>query len=600
MQLFELFGDITIRDDNAENKINNVTKGAEKSNGTFGKLVKTIGALAIGKKILELGKYSLTAASDAAEMQSKFDTVFGSLNKGAEDWAKNFQDKVGGSRTEIKGMMADSQDMMTGFGMSSDSAFDFATKIQGLGTDLASFQNLQGGAAEGVERLRKGLMGETESLKAMGIVINETVMKEKARSMGLGDNIQALSESEKMEIRYQIALDQSKNAIGDAEKTSQGYANQMRNIKGRFEDIAVNIGNRFLPAFTTMAQYIGNHMQQIETVINATMDAIGVAFNFVIGIINNVKTAITSYATENATQMNSIKTTVMEVITAITEFIKAFIVFAKAFWENHGAEIMAIVKKYMDFITNNIKFALDIIKNIFKLFTSILKGDWSGAWEAIKNIVSGVMGFLNNIINSGLNMIKNVIKLGLTVIKETFSNIFNALGGIASAALSNLAGVVSSKFNDIKAKIMSPIGAAVDFVKGQIDKIKGFFSNLNISLPHIKMPHFKINGSFSLAPPSVPKLGVDWYAKGTDDFEGGLAGINEMGGEIVELPNHSKIYPHDKTVEMAYKDGQNSKSGGDIIIKIDKFINNRKEDVQAFAEELESYRKQNSLAKGGA
>nr|DAQ39542.1 MAG TPA: minor tail protein [Caudoviricetes sp.] len=72
--------------------------------------------------------------------------------------------------------------------------------------------------------------------------------------------------------------------------------------------------------------------------------------------------------------------------------------------------------------------------------------------------------------------------------------------------------LTGGKLDEIKFKIEEKIGAARDFVKGAIDNIKGFF-NFEWNLPHIKLPHFSMLGSFSLNPPSVPKLDVDWYAK---------------------------------------------------------------------------------------
>jgi hypothetical protein len=61
---------------------------------------------------------------------------------------------------------------------------------------------------------------------------------------------------------------------------------------------------------------------------------------------------------------------------------------------------------------------------------------------------------------------------------------------------------------------MEPIRKAVDFIKGQVEKIKSFFSGLKIKLPKIKLPHFRLSGKFSLSPPSVPKISVDWYKNG--------------------------------------------------------------------------------------
>jgi hypothetical protein len=161
VKIFDLYGVVKLEDNGVYKKLDNIDKKAtniKKSFGAFAKKVAVAGT-AIGTAIAGVGVKSVQLASDAAEMQSKFNTVFGEMTKDAEKWASEFRDKVGGSRVEIKGMLADSQDMLTGFGASTQEAFNFSTQIQELGTDLASFQNIQGGAEEAVERLRKGLLG---------------------------------------------------------------------------------------------------------------------------------------------------------------------------------------------------------------------------------------------------------------------------------------------------------------------------------------------------------------------------------------------------------------------------------------------------------
>lgn len=99
---------------------------------------------------------------------------------------------------------------------------------------------------------------------------------------------------------------------------------------------------------------------------------------------------------------------------------------------------------------------------------------------------------------------------------------------------------IKTKFDAIKNAIMKPINAAKDGVKKAIDAIKGFFSGLKLKLPKIKLPHFKLTGSFSLTKMTVPKLSVEWYAKGgiftkptIFPTASGYKGVGEAGAEAV-------------------------------------------------------------------
>jgi phage-related protein len=256
------------------------------------------GAFAFGA-VAEFGKKLINTASDAAEMQSKFDTVFGDMNANAEAWASQFQASVGGSRVEIKGMIADSQDLLTGFGATTSQALDFSTKMQMLGTDLASFQNVEGGASEAVERLRSGLMGEHDALKSLGIVINDTTLAQELAKEGDKRKFQELSELEKMNVRYQVALSQTKNAEGDAAKTSEGFANQMRNLEGRIVDAAAKLGEKLLPIATTFVNFMSDKLPVIEDFIFKGVNELAYAFklasdnaDILIPIIEGVTAAI--------------------------------------------------------------------------------------------------------------------------------------------------------------------------------------------------------------------------------------------------------------------------------------------------------------------
>lgn len=130
-------------------------------------------------------------------------------------------------------------------------------------------------------------------------------------------------------------------------------------------------------------------------------------------------------------------------------------------------------------------------------------------------------------IKEKVGIAKDWIVEKITSLKDSLTNIFNAIKS-----------TVTTVWNGVKFAITHPIETAVAFVKTAVDKIKGFFSGLKIELPHIKLPHFNLTGSFSLVPPSVPKLSIDWYKNGgiftrPTIFPNGVGVGDVSGGEAV-------------------------------------------------------------------
>ncbi|USK56578.1 phage tail tape measure protein [Cytobacillus solani] len=157
-------------------------------------------------------------------------------------------------------------------------------------------------------------------------------------------------------------------------------------------------------------------------------------------------------------------------------------------------------------------------------------GEILSKWEVFKNNVGTTM-----------DLTAKLTKKYWTMMTDEATRKANEMKDNAIQKYEELKAKAGQKFDEIKEKIMTPIKEAKEKVSDFIDDIKGFFSNLKLKLPKIevpKLPHFKLSGEFSLKPPSVPKVSVDWYAKGAVftkptifNTPYGMKGFGEAGPE---------------------------------------------------------------------
>lgn len=124
------------------------------------------------------------------------------------------------------------------------------------------------------------------------------------------------------------------------------------------------------------------------------------------------------------------------------------------------------------------------------------------------------------------------IAMGIQTLIPLISNLWTVLGPMGIVVIIGLIILLYNKCEWFRNGVNAIFGGIADFIKGVINKIKGFF-NFEWKLPKIKLPHFKASGEWSLVPPKVPKFSVDWYANGgilNSPTIFGMNGDRAMGG----------------------------------------------------------------------
>lgn len=253
----------------------------------MGKAFAKIGAAVAGaftvQAVVNFGRVCIQAASDVEEMENKFNVVFQGMTEEVDEWAKDFASAIGRNKNTIKGYLADNQNMFVGMGMTRKAAAGLSQDLVTLALDLASFNNLQEDQA--VNALSKALMGESEAAKTLGAVLNENTLQMAMNEMGIRGRFDALTESEKMEVRYQAILMQSTDAVGDCARSVDSFKGSQIRLKSATDNLKESIGTKLLPVVTKIVSALADGAAFIAANLDSVIFVVEALATVMIGVL---------------------------------------------------------------------------------------------------------------------------------------------------------------------------------------------------------------------------------------------------------------------------------------------------------------------------
>ena len=257
-----------------------------------------------------------------------------------------------------------------------------------------------------------------------------------------------------------------------------------------FQDFAANVGPLLTPA-----------LQAAQTAFQQIGDAIG---TYLVPMFQTLQPVFEAVAMVLASVVGPALTMVAGIVSGV--FTAAFTVAG------------AVISGAMQVIAGIVQVVVGTIEAIVGVFVGVFTGDWSMAANGAKSVMSGLANVLGGIMNA---------------IAGTIGGILRGIAGVFTSVFNGISSTVSGIFSAIASTISGKIGEAKNIVSNGLNAISGFFRGVHLELPHIKLPHFSISGSFSLDPPSIPTIGVSWYAKGgilTKPTIFGASGGSVLGG----------------------------------------------------------------------
>lgn len=392
------------------------------------------------------------------------------------------------------------------------------------------------------------------------------------------------------------SIDGSGGAADKAAKTQLDNLNgQLTLLKSAVEGAAIAFGNRMLPYLKQAATWFQGLMDKINGLSDAQMDNIikwagiaaaagpalmifGKVVSFVgkgVQIFNKLGIAIKAAGGV----MGLLTSPVMIVIGVIAALIA----------------IVLIVRNHMDVFKNSLS-ALSPVFNSIKAHIQSIIAKFQAIMPAVQPVVAFITNACGTVITAAVGGLVGFVSSAIDTMLSVIDSIMTILQGVIDFVTGVFTGNWELAWNGVAQifdGIVSGIGSTFKgMINGIISAINGFLGGLN----GLQIPDWVPGvGGKTFNMPLIPTLGV-----GTDDWRGGIAQVHERGGEIIDLPRGSRVYPHDKSLEMARREGAAAGSGSCSVTITGNTFNVREEaDIEKIGDMIVRKLKKANDNRGG-
>lgn len=446
-------------------------------------------------------------ASDLTEIQNVLDAAFGESAEEVNEWSTTVANAYGLTELQAKQYSSTIGAILSGMNITGQQAVVMSEQMAQLTGDMASFYNLDHDAA--FEKIKSGLTGETEPLKALGIVMNETNLSAFAMAEGIEKSYSSMSESEKVILRYNYLINQTSLAHGDFAKTRDSYSNVSASLENNMSALSATLGAQLLPALTS----------------------IKVAFNGLLEKLSPITELIGKL-------VGGMLTTLVNMVTPVVEIIKVLLAVLNPVIEVLN-DILDVVINIVSKIGTGLTTVVSVVAEKLGLVQENVGETAEYTTETIKEETEKALGYVTTATEKWIDEQMDDYEAKLRKRYGDSGSLANEIK-IQEAlekrhkSLNEVAETTMRAYENAEAKKQEAINKTNEAIEKQIELTKKQTSNSGASY---------VNG-------------VRQYATGTSYHPGGLAMVGENGRELIDLPRGARVYTNRETENMV--SGSNS------------------------------------------
>lgn len=441
---------------------------------------------------------------EAEKVGAKFDAAF--EGTAVAEWAGNFATAIHRSESEVKSFLTSNKKMYTELGITGTAAEDLSKITTSMAYDLGAAFKIDDAEALGV--IQDYIGGNTKALSEYGIQIDDAILKQTAMDMGLGSNIAALDDAAMAQVRMSALLENGTKIQQEASKKQEGYANNIKSLKGVWSNFMESAAQKFVPVFSQLTGVIIDSWPMVEPVLMGLVTSLGDGLTTVIPIISSLAAGF------------------------LPELMSAF--------SEVGAVLMPLGSIIMDLAMAALPPLVQAVSPVISIISELARTILPPFANIITNIASTVVPPLVNILKS---LSENVIQ----PLIPHFEKMVNALLPGFAAALELIPPVLQ-----IISPILDGIGSILSTIIGYLGKIVEWAAGgLGTILE-------KVGGLMNGGGGGGSK--IPHNARGTENFGGGLTFMNEEGGELAMLPSGTQIIPADRSQQLINQIANNQSS----------------------------------------